>query len=163
MSRGKEVVNPLTNPLVGRPMPLGTLLNSAARRLGAELDAALDRAGFADVRTAHAVVFQYIDPAGSRLSDLAQSADMTKQAMGELVRHLEAHKYVTVTPDPGDRRTKRVMLTSAGWRVIEVGIGVIDDYDTRLKQAIGDEAVQNLRRTLELIRFGDEEGQNVSD
>lgn len=151
-----KVVKPLTNPVMERAMPLGTLLSSAARRLGADLDEALESAGFADVRTAHTVVFQFIDPAGSRLSDLAESAGMTKQAMGELVRHLEAHGYVTVTPDSSDRRTKRVMLTDAGWRVIEIGVRVIDDYDQRLDEAIGSEAVQSLRSILELIRGGHE-------
>lgn len=154
MSHEEKLVNPLTNPLLGRPIPLGTLLSGAARRLGLVLDEALEAAGFADVRTAHVVVFQVIDPAGSRLSELAQSAGMTKQAMGELVRHLEAHEYVTVTPDSGDRRTKRVMLTSAGWRVIEAGIRVVDEYDKRLEQSIGYEATQDLRRILEQIRTG---------
>jgi DNA-binding MarR family transcriptional regulator len=135
-------------------MPLGTLLSAAGRRLGAELDVALEKAGFADLRTAHAVVFQFIEPAGSRLSDLAESAGMTKQAMGELVRYLEAHEYVMVTPDDEDRRTKRVLLTGAGWRVIELGIRVIDDYEKRLEQSIGREAAQELRSTLELIRTG---------
>jgi DNA-binding MarR family transcriptional regulator len=154
LPRGEELVNSLTNPLASRPMPLGTLLSAAGRRLGAELDVALEKAGFADLRTAHAVVFQFIEPAGSRLSDLAQSAGMTKQAMGELVRYLEAHEYVMVTPDDEDRRTKRVLLTGAGWRVIELGIRVIDDYEKRLEQSIGREGLQELRSTLELIRTG---------
>jgi DNA-binding MarR family transcriptional regulator len=137
-------------------MPLGTLMNAAARRLGARLDEALEQAGFADIRTAHAVVFQFIEPAGSRLSDLARSANMTKQAMGELVRYLQAHGYVTVTPDGEDRRTKRVTLTEPGRRVIEVGVRVIDDYEERLERSIGIEALRSLRSTLELIRAGRE-------
>jgi DNA-binding MarR family transcriptional regulator len=61
---------------------------------------------------------------------------------------------VTITPDDEDRRTKRVMLTGAGRRVIEVGVRVIDDYEKRLEWSIGRQAAQDLRNTLELIRTG---------
>src|SRR6478672_3290672 len=105
------MVKSLTNPLADRPPPLGNLLGAAARTLAAELDAGLAAAGFTDLRAAHAPVFQVIDPEGTRLIDLAGRAGMTKQAMGELVRHLDARGYVEVTPDPTDRRARLVRLT----------------------------------------------------
>ena len=43
---------------------------------------------------------------------------MTKQAMAELVRHLEVHGYVVRVPDPGDRRAKLVRPTDRGREVI---------------------------------------------
>jgi DNA-binding IclR family transcriptional regulator len=39
-------------------------------------------------------VFAQIDPAGSRLSELARGANMSPQAMGELVDELECLGYV---------------------------------------------------------------------
>lgn len=154
MTREPELVKHLTNPLSGREIPLGTLLGAAARQLGSELDDALRRAELEGVRSAHAAVFQFIEPGGSRLGDLADRAGMTKQALGELVRHLEEHGYVTVSPDPDDRRAKRVALTVAGWRVVDVGVQVIDDYDDRLRKLLGLGTVRELRRQLELIRNG---------
>jgi DNA-binding MarR family transcriptional regulator len=49
-----------------------------------------------------------VDPDAARVSDLAERAAMTKRAAGELIRHLAAHDYLTVEPDPHDRRAKRV-------------------------------------------------------
>src|SRR3954454_6170571 len=69
-------------------------------------DLALERLaerGDAEVRAAHSAVFQYLDDAGTTVSALAERAQMTKQAMAELVHHLEAHGYVVRIQDPDDR------------------------------------------------------------
>ncbi|MEV0252441.1 MarR family winged helix-turn-helix transcriptional regulator [Nocardia sp. NPDC050712] len=142
------MVKRLTNPLVDRPAPLGNLLAAAARTLAAELDAGIAAAGFADVRAAHAPVFQLIEPAGTRLTVLAERAGMTKQAMGELVRHLDRQGYVELTGDPGDRRAKLVRLTRRGWAVVDAGVAVIERFDQHLDQIVGAPEVARLRRTL---------------
>jgi DNA-binding MarR family transcriptional regulator len=49
-----------------------------------------------------------VDPDGTHVSDLAERAAMAKRAVGELIRHLAAHDYLTVEPDPDDGRAKRV-------------------------------------------------------
>jgi DNA-binding MarR family transcriptional regulator len=51
---------------------------------------------------------------GRRLTDLAAVASMTKQAMGEFVADLVDGGFVTVEPDPADRRARLVSLTEAG-------------------------------------------------
>ena len=51
---------------------------------------------------------------GRRLTDLATIGDMTKQAMGEFVADLADRGYVTVEPDPSDRRVRQVSLTPSG-------------------------------------------------
>jgi DNA-binding MarR family transcriptional regulator len=145
------MVNRLTNPFADRPPPLGTLLTAAGRRLSAELDAALAEAGFGGVRAAHASVFMTVDPAGSTVTELAERSRMTKQAMGELVRHLAGHGYLEVTEDPDDRRVRRVRLTDRGWQVVDAGIAVIDDFDRWLEESIGGSRVTQLRRTLTRI------------
>ena len=40
------------------------------------------------LRVAHAQVFEFVDPAGTRLSTLAERAGMSHQAMSELVAEL---------------------------------------------------------------------------
>ena len=76
--------------------------------------------GHEKVRPAHAAVFQYLDDGGTTVSVLASRAQMTKQAMAELVRHLEAHGYVVRVPDPADRRAKLVTPTDRGLDVFRV-------------------------------------------
>lgn len=142
------MVKRLTNPLRGRPTPLGSLLNAAGQRLSAELDAALQEAGFADLRAAHAPVFMAIDPQGSRVTELAQRSGMSKQAVGEHIRYLTGHGYLTVTSDPHDRRAKAVALTERGWEALDLGERVIAGYDAWLAAAVGAEQVAVLRETL---------------
>ncbi|WP_107655323.1 MarR family winged helix-turn-helix transcriptional regulator [Nocardia suismassiliense] len=142
------MVKRLTNPLVDRPAPLGSLLSAAARTLAAELDAGIAAAGFTDVRAAHAPVFQLIEPDGTRQTTLAERAGMTKQAMGELIRHLEQHGYVEVEVDPADRRARLVRLTTRGWAVVDAGIAVVERFDRHLDEIVGADEVTRLRGTL---------------
>lgn len=142
------MVKSLTNPFLDRPLPLGTLLSTAGQRLAGLLDRELGAAGFTDIRAAHAPVFMSIDPEGSRITELAERAQMTKQAMGELLRHLAERGYVEIGVDPSDRRARRVVLTDRGWSAIEVGVGVIERFDAWLAQTVGERQVAATRRTL---------------
>lgn len=145
------MVKGLTNPFLGAPTPLGSLLTAAGQRLSAELDGALREAGFPDLRAAHAPVFMAMDPEGSRATVLAERTRMTKQAAGELIRYLADRGYLEVAPDPADRRAKRVTLTDEGWRAIAVGERVIAGFDSWLEERIGAQAITRLRETLTLI------------
>ena len=145
------MVKRLTNPLRDRPTPLGSLLNAAGQRLSAELDAALREAGFADLRAAHAPLFTAIDVDGTRVTELAERTAMSKQAVGELIRHLRARGYVSVDVYRHDRRAKRVSLTERGWDALELGEAVIGEYDEWLASAVGVEQVGALRGALDRI------------
>ena len=73
--------------------------------------------GFQDVREGHGCVFGFIDlEHGSRLTDLAERAGLTKQAVGEAVAELERKGYVERVPDPEDGRAKIIKLTQRGGR-----------------------------------------------
>jgi DNA-binding MarR family transcriptional regulator len=127
------------------------LITAAGQRLSAELDASLRSAGFADLRASHAPIFMAIEPDGSRMTDVANRAKMTKQAAGELTRYLTQHGYLTVRQDPHDRRVRLVSLTPQGWEAIAVGEQVIAAFDQWLERVIGAEEVAGLRRTLTRI------------
>lgn len=62
-------------------------------------------------------VVENIDPAGSRLTELAARARMTHQSMGEAVSALEDRGYLERRPDPCDGRARLVCLTSEGRRL----------------------------------------------
>ena len=80
---------------------LGKLLARPYLALSAALDERLSAAGYGDVRAAHGVVFAVIDAEGSRVTDLAARAGMTKQAMAELVAHLEDARLRPSRARPG--------------------------------------------------------------
>src|SRR5438094_9336389 len=95
------------------------MLQEAQRALAEELIQNLAERGYTDVRAGHAAVFMHIDRrAGTRLTELARRARMTKQGMMLLVDDLERRGYVRRVPDPEDGRAKVVRLTARGRRYV---------------------------------------------
>jgi len=127
------------------------LLTAAGHRLGGILDDALRDAGFVDLRAAHAPVFMALDPEGNRVTELAERTGMSKQAVGELLRYLQAHGYLSIEPDQMDRRAKRVMLTKDGWAAVDLGERIIAEFDAGLQDTFGPAKVSDLREILQRI------------
>ena len=96
-----------------RPRNLAVLLREPFRIGSEQLHERFAERGHPEVRAPHGNVFQFLDDAGTRVSELAQRAQVTKQSMAELVAHLERHGYVERAPDPSDRRAKLVRATGA--------------------------------------------------
>jgi DNA-binding MarR family transcriptional regulator len=134
-----------------RPENLAILLREAFRTLN---DAAVARVveQHPALRGAHGVVFQYLDDAGTTVTVLAERAQMTKQSMGELVRHLEDHGYVERTPDPRDGRAKLVRATQRGREVYVITREFALQTERHLREVLGAERWSQLREDLETIR-----------
>jgi DNA-binding MarR family transcriptional regulator len=101
------------------------------------------------VRFAHGNVLQFLDDAGTRVSVLAERAQMTKQSMAQLVAHLEQHGYVERVPDPADGRAKLVRATARGREVYAIVRELIVELDARLDEHMGAAKVAQLRELLE--------------
>ena len=101
--------------------------------------------GFTDIRIAHGAVFRNISREGSRVTELAARAGMTKQSMAELVAHLHRAGYVELEPDPGDRRSKLVKLTSRGQAVFDALAQASDGFEEECALAVGRTKWQRFR------------------
>jgi DNA-binding MarR family transcriptional regulator len=108
-----------------RQAHLGRLLGHAMRRFDervlalmthdAEVPLALSNlAARGQVGAAHIHITRHLALGGSRLTDLAASAGMSKQAMGDLVDQCEAWDLVKREPDPLDARARRIVFTPTG-------------------------------------------------
>jgi DNA-binding MarR family transcriptional regulator len=135
-----------------RPTNLAVLLREAFVALNDRVIARLADRGHGAVRPAHGAVFQYLDDTGTTVSQLAERAQMTKQAMAELVRHLETHGYVVRVPDPADRRAKLVLPTARGREVVAVAQGLVPELEARIAHVLGADRLRQLRDDLEAIR-----------
>lgn len=132
-----------------RPDPnIGILLREPYLALSTELLRRLNALGHRELRAAHLVVFQHIDPAGSRLTDLAAKAQMTKPSMAYLVERLETSGYVTRVADPTDGRSRLVRLTDRGWEEISDALNVLADLEAELAAALGRDRLRTLRELL---------------
>jgi len=143
--------------IVGEP-DLPRLLLEASRTLGAEIVAGLDERGFADARPGHAALFMHVDRRwGTRLTDLARRARMSKQGMMLLVDDLEQRGYVRRVPDPEDARAKVVRLTARGRRFVAEARRAVAAVEARARRELGDRRYEALRDSLEqLIGVGGE-------
>src|ERR1700728_4942444 len=77
---------------------------------------ALQDAGFDDWTLAQCRVFQRVAPDGSRLTDLADQAQMSKQSAGAMVDQLERLGYVRRALDPTDGRARLIVIEERGRR-----------------------------------------------
>ena len=124
-----------------------SMLGQAYSLLGFQIVDGVVGAGFPQ-KPKHSAVFAQIDPDGSRLTDLARRANITAQAMGELVDELEDLGYVTRGPDPTDRRAKLIVLTPRGRAAVEAGKQTIVGIEARIDEILGKEGHALLRELL---------------
>jgi DNA-binding MarR family transcriptional regulator len=128
--------------------PLVMRLNAA---LTETLHERLPEAGFPDIRPPHCAALRGVEPSGSRLTDLAAAARMTKQSMGALVDHLEAAGYVERVQDRSDARVKAIRLTSRGRHAAEAIAGIGTQIETEWAEKIGRTRLEQLRDALSAI------------
>jgi DNA-binding MarR family transcriptional regulator len=106
---------------------------------------------YSDIRITHGCVFGNIDPDGSRLTDLAERANMTKQSVGEVTTELERRGYLERVPDPGDGRAKIIRLTERGRAAQALGFQIIEEIEQEWADRFGADRVAALREALEAI------------
>jgi DNA-binding MarR family transcriptional regulator len=123
------------------------LLGRAHKVLNERIRSGVVAAGH-PIRPAHSAVFVNIDRAGSRLTNLAERAAMTPQAMGELVDDLAELGYVERVPDPADRRAKLIMLTDLGYETLQAAFDTILDIEAELLAELGAGGLAKLQRVL---------------
>jgi DNA-binding MarR family transcriptional regulator len=127
---------------------VGILLRIPYQQVVERVSAGLADAGFDDLRPAHTAVFQHIKAEGSRLTDLAERAQITKQSMGYLVDYLEERGYLERRPDPTDRRAALVCLTERGWKQVRAALAIIAALEAEWTRALGKERMEQLRELL---------------
>jgi DNA-binding MarR family transcriptional regulator len=127
---------------------LGALLRIPFQATVTRIYEGLQARGFSDLRPAHFVVFQHIDPEGSRITELAEQTQITKQSMGALISHLQACGYVECVPDHRDRRAKIVRLTERGWDLDNTAREIMKETENAWAEKLGGERYAELKRTL---------------
>jgi DNA-binding MarR family transcriptional regulator len=142
----------MSTRIPSRPFTLTMLMREAFVALNGLVLARLAERGHPEVRAAHSAVFQYLDDTGTTVSLLAERAQMTKQAMAELVHHLEAHEYLSRVPDPADRRAKLVLATERGREVLAIARALVPEIEERVGAIVGADRVPSLVADLDAIR-----------
>lgn len=108
----------------------------------------LHREGFTDIDPSYLIVVQYPGPQGERPSDLAARLRISKQALNHLLGQLEHLGYLERRPDPDDRRSKRIALTSRGTRAATTIREAVADLETTWAEQLGPRRFDQLRTLL---------------
>ena len=109
-------------------------------------------AGITDITLAQARVAARIGPDGSRVSDLAEQARVTKQSAAFLVEQLETAGYVERVPDPTDGRARLVRLTTRARRVAEAADAEVQRVLSEWADHVGEERLRQMHETLRDLR-----------
>ena len=131
-----------------RQTHLGYLLGHALRRFDARVLhlmahnvhvplALSNLAARAQISAAHVHITRHLARSGSRLTDLAQSAGMSKQAMGDLVTQCEAWGLVTRSIDERDARARLVVFTEGGLAWLQAFEDAIAQAEDEFREEVG--------------------------
>lgn len=130
---------------------IGLLLFYPYRALEDRVQTRLNELGY-EVTPAQARVFQRIGPDGTRLTDLAEQARVTKPTANFLVDQLERSGLVERVPDPIDKRARLVTITAKGREMVPLGAEVIAEIEAEWSDHLGARRMTELRRTLTRLR-----------
>lgn len=110
------------------------------------------RRGFADLRPALLAVAQHVGAEGTRVTELAGRAWLTKATVVHAVDELERLGYVTRQPDPTDRRAKLVVPTARAHEAERVGREAIGEIRNAWAERIGEREMADLEQGLRRLR-----------
>lgn len=100
-----------------------------------------------DLQTAQAKVLVHLDLEGTRLTDLAQRAGISKQAMGKLVDELENLGYVSRATH-SDGRAKTIQFTAQGLDLLQDSAAIVDEAWQHYARCFGEARLEKFRDEL---------------
>jgi DNA-binding MarR family transcriptional regulator len=134
---------------------IARLLLRAVRAVQSTYIERLQQRGHPGLRTGHIPVFAGLntesDDGGTRITDLANRAGMTRQMMGRLVRELEALGYLSTATHPDDQRAVVVTMTERGQSIRTEAAAVIAELEADYAVLLDDPDLVSLKGALQSI------------
>ncbi len=137
---------------------IARLLLRAVRAVQSTYIERLQQRGHPGLRTGHIPVFAGLNPEstnvageGTRITDLANRAGMTRQMMGRLVRELEALGYLSTATHPEDQRAVVVTMTERGHAIRAEAAAVIAELEADYAVLLNDPDLTSLKGALQSI------------
>ena len=134
--------------VVERELPASLLMFIAARSAADRIFKVIHAAGFSDVTVAQSRLLMGIDPDGTRLSVLADRAQIAKQTATALVDKLERGGYVERVLDPSDGRARLVRLTARAQAALPIARAEEARIEAEWEAHLGTRRMRQLRAAL---------------
>lgn len=132
-------------------MDVATLMLIAYRAMDERVITAMREAGY-NITVAQARLAQRIAVDGSRLVDLAEQAQVTKQTASMLVAALEREGLVERVPDPTDGRARLIRFTAEGQAAADRAREVVMGVEQEWNEHLGPDLATALREALMSLR-----------
>jgi DNA-binding MarR family transcriptional regulator len=130
---------------------LGVLTSQVLFAVQEELFDTLARQGHPNLRPQHGAVLAYLDPDGSRATELARRSGQHKQVIGKLIDELEQLGYVERRPDPRDRRAKLIVPTPRGLDQMTRSDAILAAMEHRHAQTLGAQAYADFKHAFRQV------------
>lgn len=131
-----------------RSSNVGRLFLRASRHYGEAAIAEVRRRGHDRLTLAHTSVLPHIDRDGSRLTEIADRAGITKQSASELVVGLERLGYLRRVKDQSDKRAHLLVFTERGEDFLRAAFEAKQALEEEMTRKLGPESAKELIRLL---------------
>lgn len=128
---------------------LGLLLLRGFDWFDRALLARMESAGGPPLKKPHSLVFAYLDAEGTRPAELARRIGVSRQAVHQTLRELQALGLVALGPDPTDARARLVVLTEEGRAAVARALAAFEEIEDELCARIGSRRAGAMREALE--------------
>ena len=136
------------SPVAPKEMLIGALLRVPAQAIHRRIINELNAAGFEELRVPHMAVLQSPGPDGVRPGMLAERAGMSKQAMNQLLRSLDALGYIARSDAPDEGRARIVRLTKRGRAAYAKIHEILRDIEREWSAELGSKRFTGLKELL---------------
>ena len=130
------------------PGLIGALLRVPAQAIHRRIVRELNGSGFEDLRVPHMAVLQFPGPDGIRPGVLAERAGMSKQAMNQLLRSLEALGYLGRSDAPDQGRARLIHMTRRGRAAYARMQDILRDIEREWRAELGPRDFARLKELL---------------
>jgi DNA-binding MarR family transcriptional regulator len=137
--------------VVAEEVHVAALMFIAYRSAENRIVNAIRQAGY-DITLAQGRIAARIGPEGTRLTDLAEQAQVTKQTATHLVDELERAGYAERIADPTDGRGRLVRFTRRGLKVIQAARAEEERITAEWTRHLGERRMRQLGEALTLLR-----------
>jgi DNA-binding MarR family transcriptional regulator len=138
----------MSESIKAEDMLIGALLRVPAQAIHRRIIKELNAAGFADLRVPHMPVLQFPGPDGVRPGTLAERAGMSKQAMNQLLRSLEALGYIVRYDAPNEGRARIIRFTKRGRAAYAKIYEILQDIEREWSADLGAKRFTQLKELL---------------
>lgn len=148
--KNRAIAHPLSNNL-------SRLLREFSRDFERRIWLGLAARGHPDIRPSHSAIFANLGTGAVRVTELAERARVTQQAMGKMLKELERMGYVVRDIDGGDKRAKEIRLTRRGADLVADSQQVVSEIRAYYAEKVGvaqlDALEENLRDTVQKLHL----------